>query len=369
LDIIIRANIERMTARDIDIRHQSTARRLNSRCKGLLEVHRSGASEIVGEPTFFTYTVDFLHRTVRDWLMTNDIRRMLRSYLSPSFEPNVSLCMAFLAQIKSLDIKKAIEYDRGREDLLSLLGDFITSFIKTDSKASISAYSLLDEVSRVMPVYYGYDDIRAFPDFYDQRPLFAAWSKMRKWQNPFLFLLLEADPGLRPYIRTRLKINARPDPSSPGRPLLALVLRLHSTGSLDVETIEAMLRGGADPNECCCDKTVWQHFVANLGASSRPRDGSYPAWLEATQLLIEHGAHSDAPAKYEGKAKEYPLAELHHAFGSEEAAKLEAMLPKSTKSTALVNRRPARDRKRAVFTSRINRIFKKDNDDLQVLKK
>ncbi|KAI1325002.1 hypothetical protein F5Y16DRAFT_423439 [Xylariaceae sp. FL0255] len=66
--------------------NEAMERRLNGRCKGLLEVRRSN--------------VRFLHRTVRDFLETKPIQDFLAAKSRPTFNPDVSMACAFLCWIK-----------------------------------------------------------------------------------------------------------------------------------------------------------------------------------------------------------------------------------------------------------------------------
>ncbi|ROV91367.1 hypothetical protein VMCG_09702 [Cytospora schulzeri] len=64
-------------------------RRINARSQGLLE--GKGGS------------VEFLYRTVRDFLRTSEMRQYLTSKLPAQFDPAFSLITAYLAMIKSTD--------------------------------------------------------------------------------------------------------------------------------------------------------------------------------------------------------------------------------------------------------------------------
>ncbi|KAL9115631.1 MAG: hypothetical protein Q9187_007214, partial [Circinaria calcarea] len=83
-DFAIKAKVRMYERAEIDDRHQSMERRLNSRCKDLLEVYNADR-----EPLFFSRSVDFLHRTVRDFLQTRAVQDMLNEYTSDSFDANI----------------------------------------------------------------------------------------------------------------------------------------------------------------------------------------------------------------------------------------------------------------------------------------
>ena len=72
-------------------------RRLNTRCAGLIEVF----SDCDSHPNqILDYQVDFLGRTVRDFLLGQDIQEMLASRTQFPFSTRAYLCRAPLTQIK-----------------------------------------------------------------------------------------------------------------------------------------------------------------------------------------------------------------------------------------------------------------------------
>jgi hypothetical protein len=91
-------------------------RRITGRFKGLLEVNRREnrlsikprtVEEKADQSRFSLYNlvenqskVDFLHRTVRDFLYTSECRQILSCWAPPTFNVNYSLSLAFLADMK-----------------------------------------------------------------------------------------------------------------------------------------------------------------------------------------------------------------------------------------------------------------------------
>ncbi|KAI9712065.1 MAG: hypothetical protein M1820_001774 [Bogoriella megaspora] len=73
-------------------------RQINAISRGLLEVsdslHLTGLEERTPE-------VNFLHRTVRDFLWTNEMQSILKDSVEPSFKASPALCRACLALMKS----------------------------------------------------------------------------------------------------------------------------------------------------------------------------------------------------------------------------------------------------------------------------
>ena len=70
---------------------QPTAGRLNGWCKGLVEVRNN--------------QVVFLHRTVRDFLRTREMKGFLKTKVSKTFEPNLSIMKAYVVWIKQTGCK------------------------------------------------------------------------------------------------------------------------------------------------------------------------------------------------------------------------------------------------------------------------
>ncbi|KAL9608606.1 MAG: hypothetical protein Q9167_006580 [Letrouitia subvulpina] len=116
-------------------------RRLNTLCKGLLEVQK-----LPGVAIRSSRRVEFLHRTVRDFLRTDALTKMLIASREP-FDVNSALCKAFLAEIKSLPfvkedpmtlfeilgalLEQARAYESIHDDALTLLLDELDRSIKT----------------------------------------------------------------------------------------------------------------------------------------------------------------------------------------------------------------------------------------------
>ncbi|KAF2662244.1 hypothetical protein K491DRAFT_710188 [Lophiostoma macrostomum CBS 122681] len=89
----ISAPVKEIPLDELDKRQNEMRIRLNGRCKGLLE-----CSNITwGEED----VVDFLHRTVKDFLMTPEMQRTFASLLNEDFDPYSSICTASLVLLKS----------------------------------------------------------------------------------------------------------------------------------------------------------------------------------------------------------------------------------------------------------------------------
>ncbi|KAJ3580269.1 hypothetical protein NPX13_g302 [Xylaria arbuscula] len=92
--------------------YATVSRRINGRCKGLLE--RNGDR------------MEFLHRTVYDFLRTDEMSEFLRSKLETSHNPSLSILKAFIAWIKRSKFSCTKAEDSGMDDApMSEINSFV----------------------------------------------------------------------------------------------------------------------------------------------------------------------------------------------------------------------------------------------------
>ena len=91
-----------MTEDEISLRITAMNRRLNSRCKGFLEADR-GLQSIqkneIRRPS--QLTVQYLHRTVRDFIKSPKAQKFLQSSTNPDFDPSIQICVAYVMDLKT----------------------------------------------------------------------------------------------------------------------------------------------------------------------------------------------------------------------------------------------------------------------------
>lgn len=88
--------LQPMERDEIQLRCDQMRRRLDGRCKGLLEVYaKSGIIDLPDDITLNSYEVDFLHRTVKDFLQeSRDMNKLFRDEMNSGFGVNVMICGA-----------------------------------------------------------------------------------------------------------------------------------------------------------------------------------------------------------------------------------------------------------------------------------
>lgn len=115
-------------------------RRLTGRCKCLLEVTEDSSQDVA-----FRYRVDFLHRTVRDFMKTEDMQRMLLTWTSASFNADLAICKTTVAEIKTVKIK--LKYLERHSSLYDLVEQLLHHARELELQTGQSPVGLLDQVA------------------------------------------------------------------------------------------------------------------------------------------------------------------------------------------------------------------------------
>ena len=286
------ARIETTSEDKIEERLDSTTRRINSRCKGLLEVYQIGDGS-----SQFNNNVGFLHRTVKEFLVMKSTTIFMDKHRDGSFNANLALCQAFIAMIKGLDYTRY--HHKPFEWALMRLLNYARHFEMQTGKALVP---ILDELYEVAAEVYKRShehtvrkENRWFPQ---SDPFFGKSSYSRQ----FWMLVFAAD--LQLYVKSKLREH-RVDFQSPGRPLLDCALRMgvheyekvyrtelpRDKTCMSPELIEILLEEGADPNEGWVGSTVWINFLHSLSELHYKKAlKDLESWWTIVRSLVRHGA-------------------------------------------------------------------------------
>lgn len=228
-----------LDSREIQSRLDDTRRRINGRSKGLLEVSTVGLQKVTESST-----VEFLHRTVRDFLNTERLRLALVSMTPSNYNACFTLGQALLAICKTtkhtltstgsihdsivaaLDVACRAEEQRGKTDNL-----------------------MLDELERTGKVRF-----RSFLD-----------------SNSFLAHMIRC--GLVLYTSDRLNKQAQLLPSERGALLMRAVGKSSSMSKWErkhIRMFEMLLGQGFTPNDPVRHtSTVWRQFFDLMMSKTR----------------------------------------------------------------------------------------------------
>lgn len=270
----------------------SVSRRINGRCKGLLE--RNGDR------------MEFLHRTVYDFLRTDEMSDFLGDLTKSRNDPTIALLKAFLAWTKRSRFARRISSEQ--QPPTSEINGFVSRLksglqyarladMQGESSAALTA-ALLDNMENSITRMFSQGQIHMTD------PSFA--------RDIFRQLVLEA--GVGGYLRNKLAVDpnylASPYAERFQSPLYLILSPSCKLTAADQHWILArLLRGGHGPNRLCSDPLAthkshspWVHlFVQSLADHKRPSTAEESDWHWADSLLtdaennvllelMEHGA-------------------------------------------------------------------------------
>ncbi|KAK4947888.1 hypothetical protein LTR10_013396 [Elasticomyces elasticus] len=308
-------------------RLDSTLRKLNSRCLGILEcfyypgeaarqvsvgedlfeppltssvMHAESLDETVFLPIIhevasmrqhklfpFDFGVDFLHRSLRDYMMSDGLQR-LRQGSSDDFDPRNYLRNARLIQAQQIQAAGLCT------PLATGFCSYVLSTLGLPKYRSSTASAQLAQ--RIC------NTVESIPESDDYCPSFC-------------FLTVAIDFGLESYIQggyTQGRIYRGSILGKRGRPILDYILRprfgavyYHTlqTGyhSPSIELIQCALNDGSDPNEQWNGPSVWALFlcfIATVVKDVNSPEKERQDYFVALVALIQHGASRMIPKSW-----------------------------------------------------------------------
>jgi hypothetical protein len=289
-DRAIAAEAEFMPQGVIEFRAETMRRRLSSRCKGLLEAPTARAEGPEAK-------VQYLHRTVKDFLARIDIWDYVLSGIRNSFDPDLTLSGAFLLHIKTLS---------SSSDSLDAFWDACTSCIEYSTRFEIRAkdahISILCELDKTAGALFENRIIGAAAwhrgGQYNPAASTASahWTETRLLVKPFRvvegnsrykttsFFDFAFQYPLYSYIRYRFSEGKSPNS------LLAGYFLLHTAVFFeDVEIIKLLFNYKANPNLREGSLTIWQQVLWRAG-EAKTRETDQQRWAEIVEMFLKNGA-------------------------------------------------------------------------------
>ena len=292
-------------------RLESTVRRINSRCKGLLQCRTDGAylnypkgvdrQEALDkiDPVFVMAQrpVDFLHRSLRDFLMTREIQDRLQHYTKGSYDTRMFYRSARLVQLIALN-RVAGDTD----SMMGLASHVLSTLTVASYRDTPDALTFATIAKPVIEALARRDarELDEIGHWYLSRVL-STWQREQS-----TFLSLAIDFGLQSYVRTHLTPHSVQ--SKKGRPMLDYVLRprfaiLENSRRRicvgdripDLNNLDTVLNFGAHPNQIYQHASIWARFLcfmADYFRMNKPRGNFIEerTFLRALSTLIESGA-------------------------------------------------------------------------------
>jgi hypothetical protein len=358
------AEIKPLTTAEIRYKAMTMRRRLNSRCKGLLEVgsleyldadpqsqnklteenhcfadEDDSSAEEDGSPAeeneqsieddlfakeddltpvqvdiLADAKVQYLHRTVKDFLERPEIWCKIVAAIAPPFHPLIALYASHLLQLKSLDPQSM-----SRAHLWNTLTWAIEYAASAELHLTHSDYvTYLDEIDRVAsklcerPLMSGSTfTYRHAPKVNnDKVKLCVHWTSTvpsRKRKHNTTFLSVAVWCGLSSYIATKVRRGANASRKERWPLLISAVMDydiFYLLGHTDrphcahpepsSKIVELLLQNGANPNQITQlanrrSVSPWKEVLKHKASESEE-------WMKIHELFIAHGATTEEPA-------------------------------------------------------------------------
>ena len=316
-DFALRREIRPLSRDEIVLRMDTMRRRINSRSKGLLEV-----KGLVLTPEGVGYdpwnhkqcTVQYLHRTVKDYIENDDAQKTLQSAMKPTFDPHLRLLAGHLAYIKGLNLNKISAADLWVDHFNECLESARAVLPSSIPKMIL----LLDEMDEAGSIIF--QALAVSRGIKPKSGLWAFWVSLSPgfyWETfPSGFdhacLSLAVIFGIVEYVQVKAGLGCliqRPAfgfladdmPRYVKWPLLMDAIASRISGmspfgdrDLDLPMIQCLLDKGADPNYMVDEPHDMQETSPLIESVSQLMMSvgdmiEYRSWAEATRLLARAG--------------------------------------------------------------------------------
>jgi hypothetical protein len=262
---------------ELALRLERLRRRLDGRSRGLLEVvgFDSSADPVStgsNKNLFLLTTVDFLHRTVRDYIHESPI---IKSYIDQALIPSGELalhgCHAALALIKVAPFYGDHEWMEYFVEMLF--------YFTSQARSSGRAPDVLGHLLEVAETAY-----MTVSNGTSQLP--PATKSI-----PHTFSALGARMGLLEYLENRVERAIAVSSVGPCSILDCTLNPPDASHPISLEVVALILKYGGRPGDRIGTTTVWSRFATSLPLRVQYHDRD--AILKIAAALIKHGANPD----------------------------------------------------------------------------
>jgi hypothetical protein len=284
------------------LRIEAANRRLNSRCKGFLETDRglqNTESSDMRHPS--QVTIQYLHRTVRDFIKSPKAQSFLRSSTNRDFDPSIQLCVAYLMDMKTWKGQQVhlpiLDREEGKDPKLTQVIQCLKRAACITKMNEGAMIELLEELKSVInrPDYKNLLTRYLDPELAYASPVQILSTGRDLDPTPVdSFLTFAVIHGVVPYVRARAEWGG----------LIQVPFKPHGLGTIDVEwplLLDALSIDVPDPAmvECLLDLGADPNFKVSKVESQTP-------WIVAlTKVTLLYTIQNNV-----GGSAEYSLAEI-----------------------------------------------------------
>ena len=294
-------------------------KRLNACCKGLLEAQTMVSKYI---------RVDFLHRTVRDFLLLHEMQQMLDKWAGEGFDANVAICEAIVCLVKTTP--QHVSYFNSRGPVSDLVGTFFyhVRVLEEDTKYPITIeVRLLDELDKALEKHSKVVDSKCVL-------LFNRGGHEPNYSDGDLSVLDKAvQIGLHRYVSVKLDLHSLSTSRQTTLLLTALESAQKRTNKIcPTQMVSLLLQRGFDPNlpynrEGWRNDTVWNIFLRKQRGNP-----NFDTLFHLTKDLLMHGADVNASVVVHPPGSITAAELLKQLLSADEARELEPFLNPRSKA-------------------------------------
>jgi hypothetical protein len=233
-------------------------RRLNSRCMGLLEIHHDSFDRQTG--LHLTAKVEFLHRTVRDFLLDSGANRILNQFTDVPVDAQMFHCNRLLSNLITLTRchPRFLPDDLGRKEVL--IDRLIKELASRPASDKQRTEDMVEKLKPLLEIFAkGSSDAASWLTLETLDSSSISGRSLKIWtRDNNSFITLAINSSWTSYVESHLTKDIVQ--GKQGRPFLAYVLNAFMSDE-KLKILATILEHGANPNELFHGASVWMHFL------------------------------------------------------------------------------------------------------------
>lgn len=343
--------VEPLKEEEAAILHDSLRRRLKSRTMGLLEVSKRTELMESSTSTVWYGSVQYLHRTVKDYLNKESVYMQFQKVLDPQFDVHLKMCIGQLSALKVIadeviqHIKGLAWHARTDEDFWTCVERFMRHAPQVRDESGPMIIQLMDNLdqSALAVIMRNLAYLQYHSHTVNVMLETGQWLKLYREdqgdETPLDMVIIACRSGVAPYVRACAPPKTRKSDSLLAETMsYQLITESFCANPLpSVPTISCLLNKGYTFEDEWYRSTegekliVWDLLIGNLALCDNEEDEV--VWLRLAELAFYAGSRlprkiSNESAILQSKLREY-ITERAYMAAHAKVAALYRSIPKS----------------------------------------